>query len=327
MAAADVTHLLKSLADPTRLRILALVEGRELAVGELAAALSMSQSRISNHLRLLRETGLLAERRSGTSTFVQLAPDRGGALQDSLWTAIHASIDSLAGHRKDLLRLERLLEDRERKAAQLFDDIAPDWDKIGLDFESGQARQRVAASLLPRGLVIADIGCGTGYLARGLAGLVGRIICIDRSKAMLAEAKKRFASERPDASVEFRRGELDRLPLEDGELDGLVAGMVLHHLSDLAPALAEMRRVLKPGAGLAILELEPHAEDWMRDEMGDRHLGLDPEHVVRALTRAGFEAVRSEPLDDHYTPRSRAPKHTAARLSLYLVRAFAPSRP
>lgn len=328
LAAADLSHVLKTLADPTRLRMLALCGSAELSVGELSRALSMSQSRVSNHLRILRETGLVSERRAGTSTFVRLAQDAGGELGKSLWDALRGQLEGSPEHRRDLLRLESLLEDRERRAAELFEHLAPDWDKLGLDFSTGQARQRAAACLLPRGMVIADLGCGTGYLARGLAGLVGKIICVDRSRAMLSEARKRLAAERPEAAVEFRRGELHALPLQDGEVDGVVAGMVLHHLSELAPALAEMRRVLKPQAPLVILELEPHAEDWMREHLGDLHLGLEPARVIAALRRAGFEDARIEPVDDHYTPREPAGARSgSAKLPLYLARAFAPGRP
>jgi ArsR family transcriptional regulator len=328
LAAADLTHLLKTLADPTRLRMLALCSSVELSVGELSRALGMSQSRVSNHLRLLRDAGLVSERRSGTSIFVRMAPDLGGEPGKGVWDALRAQLDESPEHRRDLLRLERILGERERRSAELFEHLAADWDKIGVDFSTGQARQRAAACLLPRGLVIADLGCGTGYLARGLAGLVTKVICVDRSRAMLAQARKRLEKERPDAQVELRRGELDALPLIDGEVDGIVAGMVLHHLSELGPALREMRRALKPGAPLVVLELEPHAEGWMREELGDLHLGLEPSAVAGALRRAGFDDIAVEPVDDHYTPRRPGPKTTAsASLPLYLVRARAPRDP
>jgi len=325
LAAADLTGLLKTLADPTRLRMLALCDGSELAVGELSRALGMSQSRVSNHLRLLREAGLVSERRAGTSIFVRVAPDFGGEPVRSVWAALKSRLDESPEHRRDLLRLERVLGERERGSAELFEHLAADWDKIGVDFQTGQARQRAAACLLPRGLAIADLGCGTGYLARGLAGLVSKVICVDRSRAMLAQARKRLAKECPDAQVELRRGELDALPLAAGEVDGVVAGMVLHHLPELAPALREMRRVLKPRAPLVVLELEPHSEDWMREELGDLHLGLEPASIVTALRRAGFQEIAVEPVDDHYTPRRRGAEAQAQpALPLYLVRACAP---
>jgi DNA-binding transcriptional ArsR family regulator len=318
IAASDLTQLLKTLADPTRLRMLALCGSVELSVGELSRALGMSQSRVSNHLRLLREAGLVSERRAGTSIYVRMAPDLGGEPGKGVWAALRAGLDQSPEHRRDLLRLERVLGARARRSAELFDELAADWDKIGVDFQTGQARQRAVASLLPRHLVVADLGCGTGYLARGLAGLVAKVIGIDRSRAMLAQAKKALVAEFPDATVELRRGELDALPLAD---------MVLHHLPELAPALVEMRRALKPGAPLAILELEPHSEAWMRDTLGDLHLGLEPASVVAALQRAGFESICVEPVDDHYTPRRPDPKRSEpAELPLYLVRAFAPGR-
>lgn len=324
IAAGDVSALLKALGDETRLRILALVADSELSVGELSRALDMSQSRVSNHLRLLRDTGLIAERHAGSSTFLRLAPSV-DELPGGVWNAVQARVRTAPEHHADRQRLASLLEERERSAAELFEQIAPDWDKFGVDFATGQARQRALASLLQRGLTIADIGCGTGYLARGLLGLAAKIICVDRSQAMLDQARERVTRE-ADAGValEFRRGPLDQLPIADAELDGLVAGMVLHHLSDLAPAAAEFRRALKPGAAAVVLELEPHAEDWMREAHGDRHLGLDARDVVKALARAGFEELSVDTLDDRYTPRRHGESAERAALKLYLVRGFAP---
>ncbi len=322
IAAGDVSAVLKALGDDTRLRILALLVDTELSVGELSRALDMSQSRVSNHLRLLRETGLIAERRAGSSTFLRLAPSA-DELSGGVWNAVQARVRLAPEHQADRRRLAALLEEREHRAAELFEQLAPDWDKVGVDFATGQARQRAVASLLPRELTIADIGCGTGYLARGLLGLATKIICVDRSQAMLDQARERVGRESAgDAQLEFRRGPLDQLPIADGEVDGLVAGMVLHHLSELAPAAAQLRRVLKPGGAAVVLELEPHDEDWMRETMGDRHLGLDARDVVRALERACFEQVSSAPLDDRYTPRR--PDGERASLKLYLVRGFAP---
>lgn len=322
IAPSDVSAVLKAIGDDTRLRILALLVDAELSVGDLSRALDMSQSRVSNHLRLLRETGLIAERHAGASTFLRLAPSA-DELSGGVWNAVQARVRIAPEHQADRQRLAALLEEREHRAAELFEQLAPDWDKVGIDFASGQARQRAVASLLPRGWTVADIGCGTGYLARGLLGLATKIICVDRSQAMLDQARERVGRESAgDVQLEFRRGPLDQLPIADAEVDGLVAGMVLHHLSELAPAAAQLRRVLKPGGPAVVLELEPHGEDWMRESLGDRHLGLDARDVTRALERAGFEQVASAPLDDRYTPRR--PDGSRASLKLYLVRGFAP---
>jgi ArsR family transcriptional regulator len=328
-AAQELPALLKLLGDTTRLRILALIATEEVSVGELSRALGMSQSRVSNHLRLLRKARWIAERHSGPSTFLRIAAHKGGTEHEAVWSALRPRIATLPEHRADLLRLEALFEERAKSSSQFFDRVAADWDKIGLDFASGQARQRAAASLVPRGLVFADVGCGTGYMARALLGIAERIICVDRSRAMLDQARAHLARDTRGSRLDFRFGELDALPIQDGELDGLVAAMVLHHLPALEPALHEMLRVLKPGAPAIVLELAPHKEGWMRETLGDRHLGLEPGDVLAAFERSGFEGAHLEPVDDHYQPRSPSDDGVErhVQLPMYLVRGFAPRHP
>ena len=332
-APAPLPALLKLLGDSTRLRILALLEREELSVGELARVLEMSQSRVSNHLKLLREVGLLAERHAGASTHLRMAGGGGngaGGTALELWRSLSSQLASLPEHGADLARLEALVEERERKSSDFFERVAPDWDKLGGDFATGQARQRAVASLLPPGMVVADLGCGTGYLARALLGLCARIICVDRSRAMLEQARARLERHARGTQVELRAGELDALPLADGEVDAVLAGMVLHHVRDLDRALAEMRRALRPGGAAVVLELSPHREAWMHEAQGDRHLGLDPRDLVAALARNGFEEPALEALDDRYQPLDpSAPpgEERRARLSLYLLRARRPREP
>jgi ArsR family transcriptional regulator len=335
-ASAQLTSLLKVLGDSTRLRILALLEREELTVGELARALGMQQSRVSNHLRLLRKAELLAERHSGKSTHLRLLAEgghNGSAAALELWGALSGRVANLAEHADDLGRLERVLEERARGQRDFFERVAADWDKIGQDFETGQARQRAAASLLPPGLVLADLGCGTGYAARALCGLCRRLILVDRSPAMLARARERLSRAPRGSELEFRAGELDALPIATAELDGLVAGMVLHHLARLDGPLAEMRRVLKPGATAVLFDLVPHSEGWLREAQGDLLLGLDPADVLAALERHDFGEIALETPDDHYRPRELAPapdpsaarEPAPPRLPLFLVRARVPA--
>lgn len=320
--------LLKVLADPTRLRALALLAEEELAVGELARAMAMAQSRVSNHLRVLREHDLLTERRAGTSTFLRAAfIGAGEALPAArLWRAVAPDLDAVPEREADRLRLEAVLAERHAGDEDFFDRMAGDWDKVGARFRTGEARQRAAASLLPSGLTLADFGCGTGYVARALVGLCDRLICVDRSEGMLAEAQTRLrAAGSAGTTVEFRTGELDRLPMTDGELDGGVAAMVLHHLDTPDAALLEMRRTIRPGGTLSVVELMPHKDAWLREELGDHHLGLDPTEVQTAMRRAGFDEVRVEPLaDDRYLPTSKAADRSSPSLPLYLVRGRVP---
>ena len=314
---------LRVLADPVRLRTLALLELEELSVGELSRALGLTQSRVSNHLRVLRAARLLRERHEGKTTFlrsalVQRPPDEFAA---RLWTSLRDELASLPEHEADRMRLSDLLAERRARGAEFFDALAGEWDKVGAQFRSGVARERAAAALLPGGLVLADLGCGTGYMARALLGRAGRLICVDRSAGMLEEAERRLG--RTEDQVEYRRGELDALPIADGELDGALLGMVLHHLVDLDRPLAEVRRALKPGGALAVVELAPHRESWMHDALGDRRLGLEPSDVAAALRRNGFEDLRIEDVDDGYCPSSPIDGRSV-ELSLYLVRGRVP---
>jgi ArsR family transcriptional regulator len=329
-----VRESLKLLADPTRQRILALLEREELSVGELSRALEASQSRVSNHLRVLREAGLLAERHAGTSTFLRLAAQQNGrAALGRLWDALRQELVDLPEHAADRVRLERVVNERRLREGDFFDRVAGTWDKRAGDFETGLAVQRAAVQLLPRDYVVADLGCGTGAMAAALLGACSRVICVDRSGGMLAEAEKGLRGAAAGTRLEFRQGELDALPITDGEVDAVVCGMVLHHLPDLDDAVAEMRRVLKPGGSAVILELAPHRETWMRAALGDRHLGLDSGDVLAALERAGFEELVLDPVADRYCPRrpedldQGSPCGTSEPLPLYVVRGRSPQIP
>jgi ArsR family transcriptional regulator len=321
--------LLRLIADPLRLRILGLLEKEELSVGELSRALECSQSRVSNHLRLLREADLLQERHAGTSTYLRLAvapsiANGHASFAGRLWPLLSAELEELPEHAADRVRLERVLAER-RGEVELFDRLAGEWDKIAGAFATGQGRERAAKHLIPRGFTVAYLGCGTGYMAASLLGSCARLVCVDRSSAMLQEARKRLAKNARGTVLEFRQGELDRLPIEDGECDGALAGLVLHHLPALDGAFAEMRRILRPGGTAAVLELAPHKEAWMRAQLGDLYLGLEAGDVLAAMQRAGFEDIVLDPVEDAYRPRrTDAPDGDSVSLSLYIVRGRSP---
>jgi len=326
---ADPGQTLKLLAEPVRLRILALLEREELAVGELSRALGMAQSRVSNHLRLLRDGGLLDERRAGTSVFVHLSASVTGpedGLVARLWRELKGDLAGLAEHGADLARLETVLAARAGEA--VFDQRAGEWDKIAGGFRNDLGRERAVAHLVPRELVVCDLGCGTGYMADALLGRVRRVIGVDRSERMLRQARERWeraSAARAGTEIDLRVGAFDALPLADAECDAALLGLVLHHVDDLQVALAEVRRVLKPGGTVVALELEPHKEAWMKTALGDRLLGLSPADVARALTRAGFEDVAIDPVDDAYRPaRPEEAGGGRADLPLYVVRGRRP---
>lgn len=319
----DLTAGLKLFADPTRLRILALLGGgdvAELAVGELARALGISQSRLSNQLRHLREAGLLAERHKGTSCYLRLAHTNGGkpSLFARLWSGLGEELPHLPEYAADQARLARVLAERGEEGGAFFDRLADEWDYRAGDFQTGGGRTSALLGLFPRTGVFADIGCGTGYMSRPLLGNAERLLLVDRSLGMLEEARRRLEPESRGTRLEFHQGSSDALPIESGSLDGLISGLMLHHIEDLDAALGEFLRVLKPGGFAVVLELLPHREEWMRAALGDRHLGLEPRDVLAAFERAGFEQPVLDDVDDSYRPGADTD------LSLFLIRGQAP---
>jgi ubiquinone/menaquinone biosynthesis C-methylase UbiE/DNA-binding transcriptional ArsR family regulator len=331
---SDTTTLagqIKALGDPIRLRLLSLLADHELSVGELCRALGLAQSRVSNHLRVLREHQLLHERKMGTSTFLRLEPgaqENGERVVDRLWRAFQPELEDLPEHADDLARLRMVLDDRRRDSTNFFDDLAGDWNAIGIDFETGQARQRVVANFIPRDLTIADLGCGTGYVAQAFLGLAQRIICVDSSGGMLEEARKRLGATTNSTSVEYRQGELNELPILGDEVDGAVCAMVLHHLENAQAPLAEMFRICRPGGTAVLMELSPHKQTWMHEALGDRHLGIDPDDVAQQFRAAGFVNVSLEILSDRYQPRQeQQPDAENPGVPLYLLRGQVPHSP
>ncbi|MDP6930665.1 MAG: metalloregulator ArsR/SmtB family transcription factor [Planctomycetota bacterium] len=296
LALPTLQSTLKLLSDPVRLRILALVAREELAVQELQFVTSLAQSRISNHLSLLKRSGLVADRREGTWSFYRLSPPQAdGPLSPELFDAVvRPYLESSQGC-VDAEAIERVREQRRERSRATHDRLADRWSELGQDFRFGSLRTEAYAALVPTGMRVADLGCGTGYFTTWLAEHGARVIAVDHSSAMIEEARGRVPE-----GVEFRVGELDQLPLADAEVDAVFANLVWHHLPGMDGAAAEVARVLKPDGTVVVTDLLPHQEEWMREEMGDLRLGLSPQSVVDALSKAGFEDLASEAIHDRY---------------------------
>jgi ArsR family transcriptional regulator len=225
-------------------------------------------------------------------------------------------LDTAEGER-DLQALHAVLDQRRQKSRDMHDRLAERWDRVGQDFAVGTLRAEVLAQAWPHGPAVADLGCGTGFLAHWLAEHGAEVIAVDHSEGMLGLAQKA-----PPRRVEFRRGELDALPLRDGEVDATFSNLVWHHLPDHDAAAREVARVLRPSGAVVVSDLLPHEAEWMRESMGDLRLGLRPDQVVGALARAGFVDLRVEALIDRY--RVVAPQGTAAEFPMFAVRGQKP---
>ena len=284
---------LTTLADSTRSRMLLLLERHELTVSELCTVLQLPQSTVSRHLKTLSDASWVVSRRDGTSRYYTLSLDERGGPARRLWALLRDQVGATAGADQDARRLKNVLARRQSKSQEFFETTAGHWDKLRADLFGTASHLQALPALLDERWTVGDLGCGTGQVACALAPFVARVIAVDRSGEMLQAARRRV---RDLPSVEIKRGELEALPIADGELDAATLLLVLHHLPDPAAALAEAYRVLKPGGRLVMADMLPHDREEYRQQMGHVWLGFSDEHVHRLLAAAGFERVRIVPL-------------------------------
>lgn len=321
MATATLSNTLKLLSDPTRLRLLVLLGAEELAVQELVAITGLAQSRVSNHLSLLRRSGVVRDRREGSWSFYSLVePSPQGPLTPELQAAVLGPSSDSEDGRRDLQALEAVREQRRQRSREAHDALAERWFEVGQEFGSGSLRSEVLAAAVEPSLVVADLGCGAGYLSTFLADRTARVIAVDHSQKMLDAAK---ASGLDPQRVEFRRGELDALPIEDREVDAAFSNLVWHHLPDMEAAAREVFRIVRPGGVVVVSDLRPHQEEWMRERMGDLRLGSEPDQVLAALARAGFDSLHVSESTDSYRVE-RPGDGRAIDLPLFVVRGRRP---
>lgn len=197
---------------------------------------------------------------------------------------------------------------------EYFDHVAGQWDEMRrCFFGEGVRVAAVKAAELRPGAIVADVGTGTGFLAEAALDLGARVIGIDISEGMLEQARSRFAGR----SFEARRGGTDALPLADGEVDAVVANMVLHHAPDPPAAIREMARALRPGGRLVITDADSHTHEWLRTEQHDRWLGFARPDVSRWFSDAGLESVSVGDTAEVCSPTSTC--GTRAAITIFLA--------
>ncbi len=282
-------HQLKSLADETRLRIFNLLLKHELNVNDIVAALDLGQPRVSRHLKILSDAGLVISRRDGSWVFYRAAEGPG------IRGEYRALIEGDETMARELEKLKEKLHEKGREKTVFYDAMAPEWDSlkrgiIGNAHITGEIIRRMG-----RCGTAADLGCGTGELLPLMKGKASRVIGVDRSPRMLDEARRRMG--RNGKSIELRIGELEHLPMRDGEADLAVVNMVLHHLTAPPEGIREAARVLKKGKRLIIVDLEKHGREEFRQSYGHRWLGFTGEEMSRWLKDAGFAVAETRMFD------------------------------
>jgi len=292
-AQSGIFEDLTTLADATRSRLLLLLDRNELTVSELCSVLQLPQSTVSRHLKTLLDAGWATSRREGTSRYYTLAIEGRGPAARRLWTLLREQVASTAAADQDARRLKTVMSHRQSKSRAFFESAAGQWDKLREELFGRASYLQTLPALLDAHWTVGDLGCGTGQVAAALAPFVRQVIAVDRSGEMLQAARRRL---REHANVEVRRGELESLPIADGELNVATLMLVLHHLPEPAAALKEAARTLRKGGRLLICDMLPHDREEYRQQMGHVWLGFS-EHQVRSLLEgAGFDGIRFVPL-------------------------------
>jgi len=279
---------LRALSDPTRLRIIALLEKEELSVNELQEITRMGQSRISTHLGLLLDSGLVESRREGKRTFYKLSPMPNGTSGEFIQLAIRGAKE-LAEHGGDQVNLKRILNRRREQAQVYFNQIAGRFDRVYGPGRSWQAFGHLLLRILPP-LTVADLGSGEGLLSELLARRCKKVIAVDNSERIVAfgaaKAKKNGLK-----NLEFRQGDLQNPPIDAGSVDLVILSQALHHAAEPAKAIGSAHRILKKGGQILILDLLKHNFDKARELYGDRWPGFAESDLHRWLEEAGFRKI------------------------------------
>lgn len=276
---------LRALADPTRLRLVALLEADELSVAELQEVTKLAQSRISTHLGMLSETALVVARRDGKRTYYRLNPLADKAALEFMQLAIRGARE-LPEYEGDQLNLKRVLARRTDQAAAYFNLVAGRFDRSYGPGRSWQAFGNLLLRILPP-LVVADLGSGEGLLAELLAHRCKKVIAVDNSEKMVEFGKKK-AIENGIDNLEFRLGDLESPPLEAASVDLVILSQALHHAEQPEAALRAASAILKPQGRIVILDLARHRFEQARALYGDRWLGFSDTELYRWLELAGF---------------------------------------
>lgn len=301
----------KALADPSRIRLTAVLLAGEFTVQELTHIMGMGQSRVSRHLKILTDAEILTVKRQGTWSYYRVGS--GSRFFTAIRPAFERELDALPERSQDLAAVAAVLEERRRRSQEFFDRHARQWDELARTLLPVPEYRQHLLELVPEGCRVLEIGIGTGGLLTELAVRAAQVIGVDHSPGMLEEARRRLA-DLGVSGVELRLGEMTHLPLSDASVECVVANMVLHHAADPAAVLAEIMRVLAPGGVLLLADLARHEREAAREQLADQWLGFEERELAEWLKGAGFAAVRIEQIASQ-----------AGQESVLLVQAFLPS--
>jgi len=291
----SIIKTLKVVADPNRLRILLLLKGEELSVAELQEILAMGQSTISTHLSQLKQAELVEDRRTGKSNFYRLAVANESRSDSVLLRLLSQAETEIPEAAHDQAAMRRVLRKRKDKMRAFFDSVA---GRLGKDYVPGKSWKSLAEALLRLlpPLVVADLGAGEGASALLLAQRARKVIAVDSSAKMI-EVGREQAQRHGVKNIDYRLGDMEEIPIGDGEVDLVFFSQSLHHALHPELALAEAARILVPGGRIVILDLVRHRFEQARELYADEWLGFSESDLESMLQNAGFINVEATVVD------------------------------
>ena len=284
-----VVDQLSVLSDAIRVRMLSVLEGRELTVSELCDVIQSPQSTVSRHLKTLSDGEWVSSRRDGTRRLYTLPLNDVDESAKRLWQVVREQVTASTAASDDDRRLKQVLARRKTQSEAFFSSAAGQWDKLREELFGPTSHLRALCGLLDDDQIVGDLGCGTGQVSAWIAPFSAKVISVDSSKEMLRAAKERLSGQR---HVELRQGPLEKLPIERSELDVALLMLVLHHLPEPKRALVEAARALKPGGRLLMLDMLPHEREEYRQTMGHVWMGISEKQMSQWLQEAGFTTIR-----------------------------------
>src|SRR5436305_1961437 len=286
---ASTINLLRLLADPTRLRLLLLLEQEELSVAELQQILGMGQSRISSHLAQLKRAGVVADRRVGKNVYYGANHNGRNAQRERVAEITRLLARELPEGSRDRTSLKLVLQKRQDKARKYFDELAGKFGRGYVPGRSWQALAHTLITLLPP-LTVADLGAGEGTLSQLLARNARKVIAVDNSPKML-EFGSKLARKHGFKKLEYRLGDIQDPPIAKESVDLAIFSQALHHAIRPERALAGAYRMLKKNGRVVILDLLSHRFEKARELYLDHWLGFSEIQLHEFLENAGFREI------------------------------------
>ncbi len=286
---ASTINLLRLLADPTRLRLLLLLEEAELTVAELQKIMGMGQSRISSHLAQLKRAGVVTDRRAGKNVYYEPGARQRNGTRSRVSEIVRALARELPETARDRTALKLVLRKRQDKAREYFDELAGKFGRSYVPGRSWQALAHTLITLLPP-LTVADLGAGEGTLSQLLARKARKVIAIDNSPKMV-EFGSKLARKHGFKNLEFRLGDIQDPPIAKESVDLAIFSQALHHAIRPERALAAGYRMLKKNGRVVILDLLSHRFEKARELYLDHWLGFSEVQLHEFLEDAGFENI------------------------------------